>query len=75
MNPLIAFLLAYLLGVFIMAIITRYANAKEKSKHACLEPSFSLLSWVGVVLYIIFSLDESSKDGFIAKLLNYTNKQ
>jgi hypothetical protein len=75
MNVLLVIFFAYLSGVIIMAIITRYANAKEKSKHACLEPSFSLLSWLGVVLYFICSLDESAKDGFIAKLLNYTNKE
>ena len=75
MNPFIAFLLDYLAGVFVMAIITRYENAKEKSKQTCLDPSFSVLSWIGVAIYVICTLEKSYKNGFIAKLLNYTDKE
>lgn len=74
MNPLITFLLYYLAGVFVMGIIIRCVNAKEKRKHACLEPGFSLLSWFGVVVSVLICLIESCKNGYIAKLFNYTDK-
>lgn len=57
-----------------MALITRHNNAQTKNKHDCVEPAFSLLSWLGIILYIAVSLEDSSKYGFIAKLFNYTNK-
>ena len=74
-NPFITFLIAYLLGVIIMAIIVRYENAKEESKQACVVPSFCLLSWLGVAIYIYVTLQDSCEDGFIAKLFNYTDKE
>lgn len=75
MHPLITLFLLYLSGVFVMAFIVRYENAKEESKQTCLYPSFSLLSWIGVAIYVICILEESYKNGFIAKLFNYTDKE
>jgi len=72
---LTTFFLTYLLGVFILAIIIRCVNAKEKSKYTRLEPIYSLLSWTGVVMCFFIALDESSKNGFLAKLFNYTDKK
>lgn len=74
MDLLITFLLAYITGVFVMALIIRWGNAKETSKSCCMPPKFCLLSWFGVSMFIAFYLEESSKDGFIAKLFKYTNK-
>ena len=75
MNILIEILLAYLLGVIIMSFLIRCTNAKEKSKCTCMTPGMSLLSWIGVILYIGFSLQESAEDGFIAKVFKYTDKE
>lgn len=74
MNPLITILLTYITGVFVMAIIARYENAKEKNKQECIVPRFCLLSWLFVAIYILVTLQDSCQDGFIAKLLNYTDK-
>jgi hypothetical protein len=72
---LTTFVLAYLLGVSILAIIIRYINAKEKSQDSCFPPILSVLSWIGVAWCIVYVLGESCENGFIAKLLNYTNKE
>lgn len=74
MNIFLTVLITYLSGVIVMALITRYANAQTQNKHDCLSPALSLLSWLSIILYIAFSLEESSKNGFIAKLFNYTDK-
>lgn len=71
----ISFFLMYLLGIIVMALIIRWGNAKEKSKICCLPPKFCLLSWIGIVMFIAFCLEESCKDGFIAKLFKYTDKK
>ena len=72
---LTTFVLTYLAGVFILAIIIRCINAKEKSQDSCYTPILSLLSWIGVALYIFLVLCESAEKGFLAKLFNYTDKK
>lgn len=75
MNHLLSFFLVYLLGTIVMALIIRWGNAKHTSKSDCMSPKSCLLSWFGIGIFITFCLKESSNDGFIAKLLNYTNKK
>lgn len=75
MHPLATLFLIYISGVIIMAFIIRRENAKAKHKFACAPPSISLLSWFGVIMYTLFALEDSSKEGFIAKLFNYTDKE
>lgn len=71
----LSFFLMYLLGIIVMALTIRWGNAKETSKIYCMPPKFCLLSWLGIVMFIAFFLEESSNNGLIAKLFKYTNKK